>query len=214
MTDETQKLMELYEGKQAKRYDAHVSHLFGRYKRYAFDESSLKKGDRVLVFCCGTGLDFPYILDKIGAGGLIVGVDFSPDMLQIANEKVIKNKWKNVELVVGDVKTFKDSLGRKFDAGVCTLGISVVPDYMTAYNNLRNHVRTGGEMIIGDARIVTGRWAFLNPVLVFMARKFGGSLEGHQNSANLCSLMTVDLTGFRKREFFFNSYFYAIGNTQ
>lgn len=214
MTTESQRVKELYEGRQAKRYDSHMSHLFGRYKRYAFDESSLKRGDRVLVFCCGTGLDFPYILGKIGREGLIVAVDFSPDMLQLADEKVNQNKWENVELVVGDVTTFKDPQNRKFDAGVCTLGISVIQDYQEAYSILLSHIKIGGELIIGDAQIAPGRRSFVNRVVVLMAKKFGGSYEGHQNSANICSLMTDDLTGFRKREFLFHSYFYAIGTTQ
>jgi demethylmenaquinone methyltransferase/2-methoxy-6-polyprenyl-1,4-benzoquinol methylase len=214
VTDESQRLMTLYEGKQARRYDSHVSRLFGRYKGDAFNESSLKTGDKVLVFCCGTGLDFPFILEKIGKEGLIVGVDFSPDMLQVANEKVIKNKWENVELAVGDVTEYVDPGNRKFDAGVCTLGISVIPDYRKVYYNLRNHIRSGGELIVGDVRTSSGKWSFVNPLMVLMAKKFGGSREGHQNSAAVCTMMAGDLTDFRKKEFFFNSYFYAIGRTR
>ena len=72
----------------AMHYDLPISHFFGNYKRLTFEDSSLKTGDKVLVFCCGTGLDFPHILRRIGKDGHIVGVDFSAEMLSIAAKKI------------------------------------------------------------------------------------------------------------------------------
>lgn len=86
MTLESKIIEEIYAGKVAKRYDLPISHFFGEYKKLAFNDSSLKSGDRVLVFCCGTGLDFPHILRKIGEDGEIVVVDFSSEMLNKVKE--------------------------------------------------------------------------------------------------------------------------------
>jgi ubiquinone/menaquinone biosynthesis C-methylase UbiE len=101
----------------------------------------LKTGDKVLVFCCGTGFDFPHILNRIGKQGKIVGVDFSPEMLGQAREKIRGNNWENIQLIEADITTFKDKLDDVFDAGICTLGMSIIPDYKSAYYNLVSYVK-------------------------------------------------------------------------
>ena len=184
---------------------------FVRWRKLAFNDSSLKSGDRVLVFCCGTGLDFPPILKKIGKDGEIVGVDFSSEMLNKAKEKISKNKWENIKLIEADITKFKDKLDKKFNVGVCTLGMSIIPEFKSAYYNLFSYVKKHGEIIIGDMQLASGGLARLNPVTISLAKKFGGTYEGHQNSIELCSIMKKELTEVRKREFFFKSYFYCIG---
>lgn len=201
----------IYAGSVAGKYDLPISHFFGKYKKLAFTDSCLKVGDRVLVFCCGTGLDFPHILKKIGNVGEIVGVDFSSEMLNKAKEKISKNKWENVELIQADVTKFTDKFDRKFDTGVCTLGMSIIPDFNSAYDNLISNVKKRGEIIIGDMQLASDWLARLNPFTVFLAKKYGGTYEGHQNSVKLRSLMKKELTDIRTREFFFKSYFYCIG---
>ncbi len=214
MVSESKRVEEIYAGRVAKTYDLKISHFFGKYKEQAFSDSSLKSGDRVLVFCCGTGLDFPYILKRIGENGSIVGVDFSSEMLNKAREKTRKKKWSNVELMEADITRFKGQLEKEFDAGVCTLGMSIIPEYESAYRNLLSHVKKHGEIIIGDMQLAPGWFARLNPLTIFLAKAYGGTYEGHQNSVELCSMMQKELAEVRKREFFFKSYFYCIGRTK
>ena len=72
----------IYTGKLVRRYDFSMPHSFSTWKKRAFADSAMKNGDRVLVFCCGTGLDFPHIQKIIGHQGRIIGVDFSSKMLK------------------------------------------------------------------------------------------------------------------------------------
>ncbi len=209
--DNSKRVEIIYAGKVAKKYDFSIAPFFATYKKRAFDESSLKKGDQVIVFCCGTGLDFPNILNKIGSEGKIVGVDFSSEMLVSAKEKIKKGNWQNIELIEADITNFKDKGDRKFDVGICTLGMSIIPDYKSAYQNLCAHVKPKGEIIIGDMQLASGWFARLNPITLLLSKKFGGTREGHQNSLDLYAQMTDELTGVKKKEFFFKSYFYAIG---
>ncbi len=74
--------------KLANKYDLSMPPFFTRWKQKAFNDSSLKSGSRVLVFCCGTGFDFPHILRKIDKDGEIVGVNFSSEMLNMKKEKI------------------------------------------------------------------------------------------------------------------------------
>ncbi|MDA3887051.1 MAG: methyltransferase domain-containing protein [Candidatus Delongbacteria bacterium] len=211
MSLESKKIKSIYSGKVAERYDFSLPPFFAHWKKKAFNESSLKKGNHVLVFCCGTGLDFTHILQKIGSEGKIIGVDFSSEMLKAAKEKIEKEKWENIELIESDITKYEDKLGEKYDVGVCTLGLSIIPEYKLAYNNLLSNVKENGEIIIGDMQLASGWLACFNPLTIYLAKKFGGTHEGHQNSKEIYSMMKKGLTGVKKEEFFFKSYYYCIG---
>jgi hypothetical protein len=50
---------------------------------------------------------------------------------------------------------------------VCTLGISIIPDFKAAYYNLARNVKIGREIIIGDMQLATGWKSKLNPLTIF-----------------------------------------------
>lgn len=208
---DSKKVEEIYKGKVARRYDFSMPPFFLAWKKKAIKESSLKRGHRVLVFCCGTGLDFPYILSKIGKEGHITAVDFSIEMLKKAAIKIKKYNWNNIKLIEADVTKFENIFKEKFDAGVCTLGLSIIPDYKTAYKNLLSHVKNDGEIIVGDMQLASGKLAILNPLTIFLAKKFGGTYEGHRNSLEILNTMEKNLSKLKKKEFFFGAYYYCIG---
>ena len=207
----SKKIQEIYSSRIVNRYDSSMSHFFKNFKKKAFEDSSLKTGDQVLVFCCGTGLDFPHILNKVGPEGKIIGVDFSKEMLALAEKKILKYGWDNIELLQEDVTDFEGRIIQKVDAGVCTLGLSIIPDFKSAYRNLLSFVRPGGEIIIGDMQLASGWHARLNPFTIFLAKRYGGTLEGHGNSQEIIEMMGRDLVDLRKQELFFKAYYYCIG---
>ena len=200
-----------YTGMVTNHYDLPISHFFNQYKVNAFNESSLKQGDKVVVFCCGTGLDFPHIQKKIGETGKIVGLDFSADMLKIAQKRINRKGWRNIDLFEEDVTSISDSINKNFDVGVCTLGLSIIPEYIKAYENLLGIVKSGGEIIIGDAQFASGWKSIFNPIIILMGRRYGASEEGHKNSLVLYRRMEKDLANVKKRSFFLDTYFYSIG---
>ena len=211
MKTESSKIKEIYSGNVTKHYDLPISHMFRKYKEKVFNVSSLKRGDRVLVYCCGTGLDFPGIENKIGEEGHIVGVDFSHEMLEKAKQRIEKYGWNNVELFEADVTAFSLDNEELFDVGICTLGLSIIPEYKAAYYSLVSKVKKCGEIIIGDMQLASGWYARFNPITIFLAKRFGGSFEGHQNSLEVCALMKKEMKEVTKREFFLKSYYYCIG---
>jgi demethylmenaquinone methyltransferase/2-methoxy-6-polyprenyl-1,4-benzoquinol methylase len=205
------RIKKIYSGRVARHYDLPISHMFRKYKVKAFNSSSLKPGDRVLVFCCGTGLDFSHILKRIGDTGTITGIDFSEEMLDIARKRIQKRQWANVELIHGDVTRYENSTGHLFDAGVCTLGLSIIPDYIKAYENLVAAVKEGGEVIIGDMQLASNKFARFNPLTILLAKRYGGSETGHRNSLAIRDRMKQELRDRRNEEFFLGSYFYCLG---
>jgi ubiquinone/menaquinone biosynthesis C-methylase UbiE len=207
----SKKIKDIYSGRVVKTYDLPISHMFKEFKKQAFLDSALKTGDKVLVFCCGSGLDFPYIIEKIGDKGKIVGIDFSSEMLKKAKKKILTNNWKNIELIEADVTTFQNNVHNSFDVGICTLGLSIIPDYKTAFYNLHSSVKADGEIIIGDMQLATGKYSIFNTLTIFLAKRFGGTFEGHQNSSELYSIMKKELIDLRRKEFFLKSYYICIG---
>lgn len=64
------------------------------------DAAGVGEGTVVLDVACGTGVLFPYYLQRNVAG--VIGVDVSPEMIWIAESKV---QDPRVELICGDMET-------------------------------------------------------------------------------------------------------------
>lgn len=121
-----------------------------RLRRETIDRLHLQPGQTVLDIACGTGRNFPLILEKIGSQGRLVGVDYTSDMLARARDRVEHERWKNIELIQADAARI--DLGQKFDSALCTLAIGVIPDYRSALDRMAGHVKPGGRLAIGDAK--------------------------------------------------------------
>jgi ubiquinone/menaquinone biosynthesis C-methylase UbiE len=83
---------------RARIYDFELA-LFEPVRQRAIDLLSLKSGDRVLDVGCGTGLSFTALEGLVGAGGAIVGIEQSPEMLERARARAAENNWRNVTLI-------------------------------------------------------------------------------------------------------------------
>lgn len=66
------------------------------------DALGLELGDTVVEMGCGTGANLERLRDRVGPEGTVVGVDFSPGVLDRAADHVARNGWRNVHLVRGD----------------------------------------------------------------------------------------------------------------
>ncbi len=125
-----------------------------RLRKETIASLHLRPGQTVLDIACGTGRNFPLILEKIGPGGKLVGVDYTPAMLARARARVESEERKNVEMIQADAARI--DVGRKFDAALCTLAISIIPDYRDALKRMVAHVKPGGYLAIGDAKRSSG----------------------------------------------------------
>jgi SAM-dependent methyltransferase len=97
-----------YDRARAEQYDhdAVVRWLAG-VRRRAVEALELKPGDVVLDIACGTGLNFGALSSGVGADGRVIGVDISPEMLEIAQGRIDSAGWTNVELVNAAVEDAK-----------------------------------------------------------------------------------------------------------
>jgi demethylmenaquinone methyltransferase/2-methoxy-6-polyprenyl-1,4-benzoquinol methylase len=99
----------------------------------------VRPGDRVLDGCCGTG-DLAIAARKAGAE--VVGLDFSPAMLERARRKAPEVEW-----VQGDLLElqFEDA---SFDAATVGFGVRNVADLERGLAELRRVLRPGGRVAI------------------------------------------------------------------
>lgn len=128
----------------------------GGPRREAVAQLRLEPGDTVVDMACGTGLNFALIEAGIGQEGLLIGLDFSPGMLSRARRKVERNGWQNARLIQGDAGAVSQELLRdeagidRVDRVLCTLGLTVIPDWEQAFSRSWSLLSEGGRYAIMD----------------------------------------------------------------
>jgi len=193
-----------------KMFAGRVLYDFDAQANQAIQAAHLSRGDRVLVFCCGTGREFPAILERIGPEGSIVGVDISAAMLSLARQGVENAHVTNVTFLESDVTEFEPPRAARFDVGVCTLGLSIIPDWAIAYRNLLASVKPGGWVVIGDLQLARGFRALLNPFVSWWARPYGGSKRGHANARALFERIEQELELVETRTYGHDTYRFCV----
>lgn len=115
--------------------------------RYIVSQLQVEEGDRVLDVGTGTGVMVPLLLERVGDSGEIVGMDFSPKMLEVARAKGFP---LNVEFVEADAARtpFPDS---GFDLVVCNAVIPHLADKAAALAEMNRVLKNGGVLAICHA---------------------------------------------------------------
>jgi demethylmenaquinone methyltransferase / 2-methoxy-6-polyprenyl-1,4-benzoquinol methylase len=108
-----------------------------RWRRVTVTEA-VRRGDRVLDACCGTG-DLAIAARRAGAAE-VVGLDFSERMLERA-----RRKEPGIEWLEGDVLNLPFA-AESFDAVTVGFGVRNVEDLAAALGELRRVLRPGGRL--------------------------------------------------------------------
>ncbi len=118
--------------------------------------AQIRRGERVLDICTGTGELAKLILKKVGPEGSLTGADFCEDMLKIARKK-LSPLPKNLSFVVADARElpFPDNT---FDAVTVSFGMRNVPDTPVALNEIKRVLKPGGKFLCLELTRPEGRW--------------------------------------------------------
>lgn len=141
------------------------------YRLQAIGRLALKKGDIVVELGCGTGLNFPLIMERIGHEGKLIGVDLTPGMLDLAQSRVNRFGWKNVELVQSDIAayTFPDSVN-----GVLATGLfGYIPEYDQVIKSASQSLVPGGHLSILDGKQPENLPSWLFKIVLKLGKPFG-----------------------------------------
>jgi demethylmenaquinone methyltransferase/2-methoxy-6-polyprenyl-1,4-benzoquinol methylase len=120
------------------------------YRLLAIKKLSLNKGDCVIELGCGTGLNFSFLMEKIGKEGRLIGVDLTPGMLDIAKERVERAGWKNIELIQSDIAVYEFPENVN---GVLATGLfGYIAEYDRVIKAASKSLLPGGHLVILDGK--------------------------------------------------------------
>jgi ubiquinone/menaquinone biosynthesis C-methylase UbiE len=87
-----------------RKYDAVESRLSARLSERMLDLAGVRPGTRLLDLATGRGEPVIRAARRVGPRGLVVGVELSDDLLQMARDKAAREGLSNLELQVGDAQ--------------------------------------------------------------------------------------------------------------
>lgn len=130
----------------------------------------LSPGGKVLEVGCGTGRNLGLLSAVVGPQGLVVGIDATPEMLEVARTTVRTAGWKNILLIEGDARSCE--LPGSVDAILFSLSYSVLPDPLAVLDHVWRSLRPGGTIAILDGELPKGRLGtFLRPIVLEISRR-------------------------------------------
>ncbi len=133
--------------------------------------AQLQPGQHVLDVATGTGIVAIAAAQMVGAEGKVVGVDFTPGMLNQARRKIEAAGLQSIELIEADAEmlNFEDE---RFDAIFCATAIVLLSDIPVALRNWYRWLKDGGLVAFS----CWSTTSFFTPVITKVCAKYGLSL--------------------------------------
>jgi demethylmenaquinone methyltransferase/2-methoxy-6-polyprenyl-1,4-benzoquinol methylase len=154
---------------------------------------TIRPGARILDCATGTGDVAMELIRRVGPRGSVVGVDFTPEMLELARAKVgkLQSSWLEVpgeaeaaakrrSFEEGDVLRLRFA-DREFDAVTISFGVRNLDDPALGLAEMARVVRPGGSVLIletGQPRNRVLRWLYHGYTAVTL-RTVGRAISGH-----------------------------------
>ncbi len=138
-----------YEGLEGYNPEADLSLGCGLPTQFA----KIKKGDTVIDLGSGAGNDCFIARAETGETGKVVGIDFTPAMIEKARENAEKLGFNNVEFRQGDIEKMPVG-GGVADVVVSNCVLNLVPDKKSAFAEMYRVLKSDGHFSISDIVLV------------------------------------------------------------
>ena len=149
------------------------------WRRAAVTAAAIKTSSRVLDLCAGTG-DLSLAIARYGRPAEVVGVDFVPEMLAVAERKAAGFRGRTeISFVVADAQKppFPDA---SFDVVTVAFGVRNLPDRAEHFAEVLRILKPGGRYVILEFSRPSGavwRWLY-HRYLGSVIPVIGGLLTG------------------------------------
>ena len=137
---------EAYAGTAPENYQRYFVPAIGRPLADALvDLAGVRAGQRVLDVACGTGVVASVAAERVGAEGLVAGVDLNPGMLAVARSTPAGGAPITWHEAPADALPFPDG---SFDIVLCQLGLQFFPDRVGALREMGRVLAPSGRALV------------------------------------------------------------------
>jgi len=151
--------------------------------------AQIKSGDTVIDLGSGAGNDCFIALKETGETGRVIGIDFTPAMIEKARENVEKLGYNNVEFRQGDIEKMPVSANIA-DVIVSNCVLNLVPNKSGVFQEIYRVLKPGGHFSISDIVLVGQLPAKIREAAEMYAGCVAGAIQKEEY------LGLIDATGF------------------
>ncbi len=162
------------------------------------DAAGFRKGDTVLDLGSGAGIDAFIAARNVGESGEVIGVDFTPEMVDKATLNASLLGYTNVRFVLGDIEHLplpKQSV----DLVISNCVLNLVPDKDAAFGEMYRVLKPGGRFAVSDIVKLGPLPGRLRTSAALYAGCVSGAIDEADYLARLRRAGFVDVEVARKR---------------
>jgi arsenite methyltransferase len=152
--------------------------------------AKIKRGDVVIDLGSGAGNDCFIARAETGETGKVIGIDFTPAMLDKARANADKLGYNNVEFRQGDIESMPVTADTA-DVVVSNCVLNLVPNKHGVFQEIYRVLKPGGHFSISDIVLVGA----LPPKIQEAAEMYAGCVSGAIQKEAYLEL--IDVNGFK-----------------